>query len=59
MKGQTKKVCPTFLIDTEAATHATVLKTIERFTLAGDFRVNDIDQRDGDVVHAGPERGKR
>ena len=37
-----KKVCPTFLIDTEAATSGTVLKTIERFTLAGDFRVNDI-----------------
>jgi len=33
---------PTFLIDTEAATHASVLKTIERFTLAGDFRVRDI-----------------
>jgi folate-binding protein YgfZ len=34
--------CPTFLLDTEAATHERVLKTIERFTLAGDFRVNDI-----------------
>lgn len=31
-----------FLIDTEAATHERVLKTIERFTLAGDFRVNDL-----------------
>jgi folate-binding protein YgfZ len=37
-----KKVCPAFLIDTEAATHETVLKTIEHFTLAGDFRVNDL-----------------
>lgn len=37
-----KDACPTFLIDTEAATHERVLKTIERFTLAGDFRVNDI-----------------
>jgi folate-binding protein YgfZ len=35
-------VSPTFLIDTEAATHDRVLKTIERFTLAGDFRVTDL-----------------
>ncbi len=41
-EGADKKVCPAFLIDTEAATHETVLKTIERFTLAGDFRVKDI-----------------
>lgn len=31
-----------FLFDTEAATRARVLKTLERFTLAGDFRVNDL-----------------
>ncbi|HEX7294179.1 MAG TPA: aminomethyltransferase family protein [Pyrinomonadaceae bacterium] len=31
-----------FLIDTEPATHERVLKTIERFTLAGDFKVADI-----------------
>jgi folate-binding protein YgfZ len=37
-----KNACPTFLIDTEAATHEAVLKTIERFTLAGDFRVTDV-----------------
>jgi len=35
---------PTFLIDTEATTHDTVLKTIGRFTLAGDFHVLDITQ---------------
>lgn len=40
--GPRENVCPTFLIDTEAATHERVLKTIERFTLAGDFRVKDI-----------------
>jgi folate-binding protein YgfZ len=34
-----------FLIDTEAATHERVLKTIERFTLAGDFRVSDLSQQ--------------
>lgn len=33
---------PSFLLDTEASTHARLLKTIERFTMAGDFRVNDI-----------------
>ena len=33
---------PRFLIDTEAATHSHVLKTIERFTMAGDFKVADI-----------------
>ena len=31
-----------FLIDTEAATHEPVLKTLYRFTLAGDFRVRDL-----------------
>ncbi len=31
-----------FLIDTEAATHEQVLKSIERFTLAGDFHLTDI-----------------
>jgi folate-binding protein YgfZ len=41
-EGTDKNVCPTFLLDTEAATHQQVLKTIERFTLAGDFRVTDI-----------------
>ena len=41
-EGTGKDVCPTFLIDTEAATHERVLKTIERFTLAGDFRVTDV-----------------
>lgn len=41
-QGPRANACPTFLIDTEAATHAAVLKTIERFTLAGDFRVRDV-----------------
>jgi folate-binding protein YgfZ len=41
-EGTDKNVYPTFLVDTEAATHERVLKIIERFTLAGDFRVNDI-----------------
>jgi folate-binding protein YgfZ len=46
-EGTEKKACPTFLIDTEAATHEKVLKTIERFTLAGDFHVTD---RTGETV---------
>src|SRR6266498_3868198 len=41
-EGTDKSVCPTFLIDTEPATHERVLKTIERFTLSGDFRITDI-----------------
>jgi len=31
-----------FLIDTESANHETVLKLLERFTMAGDFRVTDL-----------------
>jgi folate-binding protein YgfZ len=31
-----------FIFDTEAATYQTVLKHLERFTLAGDFRVRDL-----------------
>jgi folate-binding protein YgfZ len=31
-----------FLIDTDAASHEAVLKTISRFTLAGDFHVADV-----------------
>ena len=37
-----RKPCPIFVLDTEPATHDAVLKTIERFTLAGDFRVADL-----------------
>ena len=31
-----------FLIDTETASHEAVLKTISKFTLAGDFKVSDL-----------------
>jgi folate-binding protein YgfZ len=41
-EGTGKNVTPTFLLDTETATHERVLQTIERFTLAGDFRVTDV-----------------
>jgi tRNA-modifying protein YgfZ len=33
---------PLFLIDTDAASHEAVLKTISRFTMAGDFHVTDV-----------------
>src|SRR5215208_5597397 len=33
---------PAFLIDTESASHDAVLKTISRFTHAGDFKVADV-----------------
>jgi folate-binding protein YgfZ len=33
---------PSFLIDTETASHEAVLKTISRFTMAGDFKVSDV-----------------
>lgn len=32
----------TFLFDTEAATREQIVKTLSRFTLAGDFRVTDV-----------------
>ncbi|MCU1267368.1 MAG: hypothetical protein JWM21_3686 [Acidobacteria bacterium] len=34
-----------FLIDTEPTTHFQVLKTIQRFTLAGDFQVTDLTEQ--------------
>ena len=33
---------PRFLLDSEVASHQLVLKTIERFTMAGDFHVKDV-----------------
>ena len=33
-----------FLIDTERASHDAVLKTISRFTMAGDFKVSDLSE---------------
>jgi folate-binding protein YgfZ len=37
-----------FLFDTETESHERILKTLERFTLAGDFRVTDLTE---DVAH--------
>ena len=33
---------PSFLIDTETPSHDAVVKTISRFTMAGDFKVSDV-----------------
>src|SRR6185295_10845286 len=33
---------PVFVIDTETPSHDAVLKTISRFTMAGDFKVSDV-----------------
>jgi len=38
-----------FLIDTEAATRETVVKLLERFTLAGDFRLADLTENTAQV----------
>jgi aminomethyltransferase len=37
-----KNPTPAFLLDTEAASHQLVLRTIERFRMAGDFQVKDV-----------------
>jgi folate-binding protein YgfZ len=34
-----------FLIDTESPTHEVVMKTLSRFTFAGDFRVTDVSEQ--------------
>jgi folate-binding protein YgfZ len=56
--GTDRNVCPTFLIDTEAATHDRVLKTIERFTLAGDFRVTDVTNQTAHIAVQGIKAAK-
>lgn len=45
---------PTFLIDTESASHERVFKAIERFTLAGDFHVKDITAETSQLSLQGP-----
>src|SRR6185295_2419657 len=42
LEDDPEKSQPGFLLDTEPATRDRVLKSIERFTLAGDFRVEDV-----------------
>lgn len=47
-----------FLIETEPATHQRVLKTIERFTLAGDFQVLDVTAQTALLTVQGKESGE-
>src|SRR6266852_6466776 len=47
-----------FLIDTESATHETVLKLLERFTMAGDFRVTDLTDETVTLSIQGKQAGK-
>ncbi len=53
-----KKTFPLFLIDTGAATHDRVLKTIERFTLAGDFRVTDVTSQTAHIAVSGKDAAR-
>ncbi len=50
-----KNVCPSYLIDTETATHNQVLTTLQRFTLAGDFRVTDLTSKTAQFSVQGPD----
>ncbi len=43
------------MIDTEAPTHAAVLTTLQRFTLAGDFRVEDMTNQTAMISVQGPK----
>lgn len=47
-----------FLIDTERASHDAVLKTISRFTMAGDFKVADITDESAVLSVQGTGAGK-
>jgi folate-binding protein YgfZ len=46
-----------FLIDTEPVTHQKVLKLLERFTLAGDFRVKDVTAETAQISLQGARAG--
>lgn len=53
-----EETTPTFLIDTEAATHEAVLKNIQRFTLAGDFHVLDLSSETAQVSVQGHDSAR-
>jgi glycine cleavage system aminomethyltransferase T len=50
-----KGASPTFILETEAATRQLLLKTIERFTMAGDFRVSDVTDETAMLSVQGPK----
>jgi glycine cleavage system T protein len=47
-----------FLFETEAISHASLLKTLERFTLAGDFRVKDLTEERAQLSIQGASAGE-
>jgi folate-binding protein YgfZ len=47
-----------FLIDTETASHEGVLKTVSRFTLAGDFKVADVTSETACLTLQGQSAGE-
>jgi glycine cleavage system T protein len=49
---------PAFLIDTEPATHEAVSKNILRFTLAGDFHVNDVTDQTAHLTLQGADASR-
>ena len=49
---------PSFLIDTETASHDAVLKTISRFTMAGDFKVSDVTEETALLTVQGQTAGE-
>jgi len=49
---------PGFLIDTEMASHDAVLKTVSRFTLAGDFKVADVTSETALLTVQGNQAGE-
>jgi folate-binding protein YgfZ len=54
LKDETgRNTCPRYLIDSEAVTHERVVSTLQRFTLAGDFRVTDITSQTGQFTVQG------
>src|SRR6185503_13819889 len=46
------------LVDTETASHDAVLKTISRFTMAGDFKVSDVTEETGLLTVQGQLAGE-
>ena len=50
-----KGASPRFILETEAATRQPLLKTIERFTMAGDFRVSDVTDETAMLSVQGPK----
>ncbi|MGI8998057.1 MAG: aminomethyltransferase family protein [Pyrinomonadaceae bacterium] len=47
-----------FIFDTEPTNHATVFSALERFTLAGDFRVRDLTSETACLSVQGPRAGE-